>query len=111
MPWPRPIMSVFRWAMILSSAMAWTMRAGIEACPISGKCRASCLFWSRREALRFAPGSRSLLERLEQPVQIIAFLLRPVHLSGATAQLFQNLAGPGQIAGAGNLHAGIAQLR
>src|SRR5258706_12733540 len=50
-------------------------------------------------------------KRLQQPVQIIALLLRPVHLGGAAAQLFQNLPCAGQIGGTRNLDAGIAQRR
>ncbi len=36
-PWPRPILSASAWAMILSWAMAWTMRGGYRGLPYIGK--------------------------------------------------------------------------
>ena len=52
---------------------------------------------------------QTISKRLQQPVEIIALSLRPVHLGGTAAQFFQDGAGARQIGLAGNLDAGIAQ--
>src|SRR4051812_37127674 len=108
-----PTMSASPSAMISSSAMAWTMPGGIGACRISARFEPGACFDSLRmrtlEFLTLSLSKGEFSKRLQQPIQIIAFRLRPVHLRRAAAQLLQNLARFRQIGGARDFHARSAQ--
>src|SRR5580658_3073997 len=96
--------------------MAWTMRASFVGCLTSAKWSISFLSFPRKRESGFFEDKLDARLRghdnrvaksklLQQPVDVIQLLLRTAAFAGAFAQLLQNAARPGQVAGARQLDA------